>query len=111
MNTDKAYHDVFFKNITFSGGNTLFPGFTQRLRYELKELIIKNIYRGKRRDMQKKPIEPLQEDFDYTKYKNFLGGCVVANLTKNKPESWISSDFYNENGLERCIRDYSKLKD
>lgn len=110
MNTDKAYHNAFFENISFSGGNTLFPGFTQRCRYELKELIIKNIYGGQRRDRQKN-LRERYEDFIYTKYKTFLGGCAIANFNKDKLETWISSDSYSEYGSERFIRDYSKLND
>jgi len=36
------------------------------------------------------------------RYNVFIGGTVVANLFKDKPEFWISKKDYAEIGADRC---------
>lgn len=73
-----------FKNIVISGGNTMFPGISERLDKELKTLVqdtcnIKIIANPERN------------------YSTWIGGSILASLSTFQT-LWITKAEYDENG-------------
>jgi len=73
-----------FKNIFISGGNSLFPGFLDRLQKELKNLLYNNF--------EIKITAPPNRI-----YSSWIGGSIFASLS-NFFEKCITAEEYNESG-------------
>ncbi len=77
-----------WKNIIISGGNTLFPGFAERLRDEVQHLSAThncgsvNVMAMKERG-----------------YATWIGGSVISNLSSYQAV-WIDRDSYQETGAQ-----------
>jgi actin-related protein len=84
-------HKELFSNIVLAGGNTMFPGFGERLT---KEVSVGSA-------MKVKVLAPPER-----KYSAWTGGSILASLSSFK-ELWISKAEYDETGCNivhrKCI--------
>ena len=90
----------FYKHIVLSGGSTMYPGLPSRLEKEMKDLYLKRILKGDEKALQKFQLRI--EDPPRRKHMVFLGGSVLADIMKDRPEFWISKQEWEEQG-ERII--------
>ena len=44
------------------------------------------------------------EDPPRRKHMVFMGGAVLADIMRNKPEFWVSKAEYEEHGVDRCLQ-------
>ena len=78
-----VYRDLF-ENIILSGGNTMFPGFIQRMTKEITSLAPSM--------MKIKVVAPPER-----KYSVWIGGSILASLSTFQ-QMWISKAEYDESG-------------
>lgn len=91
---------AFYQHIVLSGGSTMYPGLPSRLEKEMKELYLENVLKGDVKRMAKFKLRI--EDPPRRKHMVFLGGSVLADIMKDRPEFWISKQEWQEQG-ERMI--------
>ncbi len=75
-----------WKNIIISGGNTLFPGYAERLRAEILRLSASNSLVN---------VIAMKE----RGYATWIGGSVISNLSSYQAV-WIDRDLYQEAGAQ-----------
>jgi len=90
----------FYKHIVLSGGSTMYPGLPSRLEKEMRALYLKNVLKGDKSRLSKFKLRI--EDPPRRKHMVFLGGSVLADIMKDRPEFWISKAEWAEHG-ERII--------
>ncbi len=73
-----------YANIVLSGGNTMFPGFADRMQKEITALAPPT--------MKVKIVAPPER-----KYSTWIGGSILASLSTFQ-NMWISKDEYDEEG-------------
>ncbi len=81
---DLDVRKALWENVILSGGNTMFPGYPERLEKELTALAPATL----------KPKVVGQPD---RKYAVFMGAAQLANLSAFQ-SSWITKQEYDENG-------------
>ena len=88
--------DLFF-NIVFSGGTSMFPGFSERLSKEICKLA-PNAYQKKVRISD-----------SVRKYSAWIGGSMISSLSTFQ-SMWISKQDYDEVGPSvvhrKCLNNY-----
>jgi actin-related protein 2 len=87
----------FYKHIVLSGGSTMYPGLPSRLEREMKQLYLERILKGDTEKLAKFKIRI--EDPPRRKHMVFMGGAVLAEIMKDKPEFWMSRAEYQEQGV------------
>jgi len=87
----------FYKHIVLSGGSTMYPGLPSRLEREMKQLYLERILKGDTEKLAKFKIRI--EDPPRRKHMVFMGGAVLAEIMKDKPEFWMSRAEYQEQGI------------
>jgi actin-related protein 2 len=92
----------FYKHIVLSGGSTMYPGLPSRLEKDIKELYLKRVLNGDKSRLAKFKIKI--EDPPRRKHMVFLGGAVLADIMKDKPEFWMSKKDYHEKGIDFVLR-------
>lgn len=90
----------FYKHIVLSGGSTMYAGLPSRLEKEIKDLYLRDILKGDESRLAKFKLRI--EDPPRRKHMVFLGGSVLADIMKDRPEFWISKQEWQEEG-ERII--------
>eukprot|EP01106_Pelomyxa_sp_JSP_P019138 TRINITY_DN93_c0_g1_i7.p1 TRINITY_DN93_c0_g1~~TRINITY_DN93_c0_g1_i7.p1 ORF type:complete len:430 (+),score=179.56 TRINITY_DN93_c0_g1_i7:89-1291(+) len=106
---NKADMDVrpaFYQHIVLSGGSTMFPGLPSRLEKELRKLYLDRVCKGNTTALSK--FKCRIEDPPRRKHMVFLGGAVLADIMKDKPDFWIMKSEYDEMGV-KCISKEAKL--
>jgi len=93
---------AFYKQIVLSGGSTMYPGLPTRLEKEMKELYLTRVLKGDKERLKKFPLRI--EDPPRRKHMVFLGGSVLADIMKDKPEFWISKAEWEEHGTRILSR-------
>ncbi|KAJ6235527.1 hypothetical protein M0813_03674 [Anaeramoeba flamelloides] len=83
MKCDRDFRRYLFKNISLAGGNTLFPGFEERLTKEMKQKI--------------KTLEISVTAPPDRKYSAWKGGSILSSLSTFK-DMWITTKEYEETG-------------
>jgi len=78
----------------------MYPGLPSRLEKEMKELYLENVLKGDVKRLAKFKLRI--EDPPRRKHMVFLGGSVLADIMKERPEFWISKQEWAEQG-ERMI--------
>ena len=78
----------------------MYPGLPSRLEREVKQLYLQRTLKGNVESLSRFKIRI--EDPPRRKHMVFLGGAVLADLIKDKEETWISKAEYQEQGL-RCL--------
>jgi len=90
-----------YKHIVLSGGSTMYPGLPSRLERELKQLYLERVLKGDVEKLQKFKIRI--EDPPRRKDMVFIGGAVLADVMKDKPQFWLSKQQYQEMGIDRLL--------
>lgn len=67
-------------NVTLSGGTTMFPGLSSRVEKELKDIYVREKFKGDRAGLQRIPI--LVNDPPTRKHGVFIGASFVANYAQ-----------------------------
>jgi actin-related protein 2 len=86
----------FYKHIVLSGGSTMYPGLPSRLEKEVKQLYLDQVLQGDEKRLAKFKLRI--EDPPRRKHMVFLGGSVLADIMKDRPEYWISKQEWAEQG-------------
>jgi len=86
----------FYKHIVLSGGSTMYPGLPSRLEKEMREMYCERILKGDKKALSKFKLRI--EDPPRRKHMVFLGGSVLADIMKDRPEFWISKAEWEEHG-------------
>lgn len=97
---DIDLRSAFYQHIVLSGGSTMYPGLPSRLEKEIRDLYLKKVLKGKEEGLSKFKLRI--EDPPRRKHMVFLGGSVLADIMKDRPEFWISKKEWEEHG-ERII--------
>ena len=84
MKCEIDFRRHLFYNIILSGGNSMFPGFADRLQKEITQLAPPTI---------KVKIKAPPE----RKYSVWIGGSILASLSTFQ-QMWISKQEYDESG-------------
>jgi len=95
---DMDLRPSFYKHIVLSGGSTMYPGLPSRLEKEMKDLYLKNVLKGDQARLAKFKLRI--EDPPRRKHMVFLGGSVLADIMKDRPEFWISKQEWSEFGAK-----------
>jgi len=98
QNADIDIRSELYKHIVLSGGSTMYPGLPSRLEREVKQLYLQHVLKGDPEKLSKFKIRI--EDPPRRKHMVFLGGAVLANITKDNDNFWLSHDEYKEQGLK-----------
>ena len=85
MSSDLTFRPLLYRNIILSGGSSMLQGFSDRMEKEIKDLAPSTI----RINVIAQPER---------KYAVWIGGSIFASLA-TFPQSAITQDEYNENGL------------
>jgi len=85
-----------YGHIVLSGGTTMYPGLPSRLEKEMKTLYLNEVLKGDESRLEKFKLKI--EDPPRRKHMVFLGGSVLADIMKDKPEFWISRKEWAEHG-------------
>ncbi|XP_058791983.1 actin-related protein 2 isoform X3 [Phymastichus coffea] len=86
-----------YKHIVLSGGSTMYPGLPSRLEREIKQLYLQRVLKNDITKLNKFKIKI--EDSPRRKDMVFIGGAVLAEITKNRDNFWIMREEYEEKGL------------
>jgi actin-related protein 2 len=97
---DMDLRPAFYKHIVLSGGSTMYPGLPSRLEKEMKQLYLTNILKGDEKALTRFKLRI--EDPPRRKHMVFLGGSVLADIMKDRPEFWISKQEWSEQGERIC---------
>jgi actin-related protein 2 len=92
----------FYQHIVLSGGSTMYAGLPTRLEKELRQLYLDRIQGGNEKNMSKFKLRI--ETPPRRKHMVFLGGSVLADIMKDRPEFWISKQEWEEKG-ERIVNE------
>lgn len=87
---------AFYQHIVLSGGSTMYPGLPSRLEKEMRDLYLQRVLKGDRTKLDKFKLRI--EDPPRRKHMVFLGGSVLADIMKDRPEFWISKEEWEEHG-------------
>nr|QGN00915.1 Arp2D [Drosophila tsukubaensis] len=88
---------MLFRNIVLAGGSTMLPGFPSRLEHELKKLFLGQVLHSDAGNMPKYKIRIM--DSTTRKDMVFTGGSILADVTKNEENFWMSKAEYEEQGV------------
>lgn len=117
-----------YKHIVLSGGSTMYPGLPSRLEREIKQLYLQRVLKNDTTklnvsiyisDVSYTQVEKIQrihtyaslseillqkfkikiEDSPRRKDMVFMGGAVLAEITKDRDSVWITREEYEEKGL------------
>ena len=77
-----------------SGGSTMYPGLPSRLEREIKQLYLERVLKGDTERLSKFKIRI--EDPPRRKDMVFIGGAILAEIMKDKPEFWMMKADYEE---------------
>ena len=94
---------TLYSHIVLSGGTSMYRGLPSRLERDIKRLYVDRLLKGNREGLKRLKLKI--EDPPRRKHMVFLGGAVFADLTKGKPEYWVSKAEYEELGkdaLKKC---------
>ncbi len=87
---------AFYQHIVLSGGSTMYAGLPSRLEKEIKDLYLEKALKGNKALLEKFKLRI--EDPPRRKHMVFLGGSVLANIMKDRPEFWITRKEWQEKG-------------
>ncbi|EFA83574.1 actin related protein 2 [Heterostelium album PN500] len=104
--SDRDLHQGFYQHIVLSGGSSMYPGLPSRLEKEIRALYLEKVLKGDVNGLAK--FKCRIEDPPRRKHMVFLGGAVLAELTKDRPDFWISKAEYEEKGI-KCLDKLTKL--
>jgi len=91
----------FYKHIVLSGGSTMYPGLPSRIEKEMKELYLARVLKGNQEALSKFKLRVMYPP--RRRHMVFVGGAVLADIMKDKPDFWISKQEYMEKGKD-CLK-------
>jgi len=97
----------FYGHIVLSGGSSMYPGLPSRLEREIKNLYLNKVLKGDKTKIAK--FKCRIEDPPRRKHMVFLGGAVLAEIMKDRPEFWMSRKDYQEKGINALLARDSKV--
>jgi len=100
MDTRKA----FYEHIVLSGGSSMYPGLPSRLEKDIKSLYLAKVLKGDKSKLAK--FKCRIEDPPRRKHMVFLGGAVLAEIMKDRPEFWMSRAEYDEKGINVLSKEF-----
>jgi actin-related protein 2 len=74
----------------------MYPGLPSRLEKEMRQLYLERVLKGDKAKLEKFKLRI--EDPPRRKHMVFLGGSVLADIMKDRPEFWISKSEWEEHG-------------
>ncbi len=74
-----------------------YPGLPSRVEREVKQLYLQKIAQGDLSRLKKFKIKV--EDPPRRKHMVWLGGSVLADIMKDKPQFWITQEDWKEYGV------------
>ncbi len=77
----------YYKQIVLSGGSSMYPGLPSRLEKDIQTRYLNEILKGDKKRLNK--IKIRIEDPPRRKHMVFLGGSVLAEIMKDRPEFWM----------------------
>jgi len=86
--------EAFYGNIVLSGGTTMFPGLPTRMLKEVTQLYTTKICKGGPMKMKINIEDPPRR-----KHMVFQGGAVLAGITADQDDWWISKQEFEEEGF------------
>ena len=89
MGIDICIRNDLLRNICLCGGNTLFPGFCERLEKELNKIIDTETWTKAR---------VIVTDNMSRMETVWIGGSILGSLTTSGTSFWISKEEYDEEG-------------
>jgi actin-related protein 2 len=93
---------AYYKSIVLSGGSTMYPGLPTRLERDLKDMYLKKVLKGNVKRLAKLKLRI--EDPPRRKNMVFLGAAVIADIMKNREETWFKKSEYDEHGVNLLRR-------
>ncbi|EGG22598.1 actin related protein 2 [Cavenderia fasciculata] len=103
---DRDLHKGFYQHIVLSGGSSMYPGLPSRLEKEIRALYLEKVLKGDEKGLAN--FKCRIEDPPRRKHMVFLGGAVLAELTKDRPDFWVTKQEYEEKGI-KCLDKLAKL--
>ncbi|KAK0086328.1 hypothetical protein PV325_003335 [Microctonus aethiopoides] len=97
QSADIDMRSELYKHIVLSGGSTMYPGLPSRLEREIKQLYLQRVLKNDVSKLGKFKIKI--EDSPRRKDMVFIGGAVLADLTRDRESFWITREEYEEKGL------------
>lgn len=97
QSADIDMRSELYKHIVLSGGSTMYPGLPSRLEREIKQLYLQRVLKNDVSKLGKFKIKI--EDSPRRKDMVFMGGAVLADLTRDRESFWITREEYEEKGL------------
>ncbi|KAK5574988.1 hypothetical protein RB653_010243 [Dictyostelium firmibasis] len=95
---DRDLQQGFYQHIVLSGGSSMYPGLPSRLEKEIRNLFLERVLKGNKENLAK--FKCRIEDPPRRKHMVFLGGAVLADLTKDRDDFWITKAEYEEKGFK-----------
>jgi len=87
---------TMYQHIVMSGGSSMYPGMPSRLEKEIRQMYLTHVLKGNKEGLKKFKLRV--EDPPRRKHMVFLGGAVLADIMRDKPEFWISKAEWEEHG-------------
>jgi len=91
----------FYKHIVLSGGSTMYPGLPSRIEKEMREMYLTRVLKGDTDKLSKFKLRVMYPP--RRRHMVFVGGAVLADIMKDKPDFWISKEEYMEKGKD-CLK-------
>jgi len=92
----------YYKHIVLSGGSSMYPGLPSRLERDITQRYLNDVLNGNEERLKK--FKMRIEDPPRRKHLVFLGGSVLADIMRERPEFWMAKDEYEDNGIERTLQ-------
>jgi len=89
---NQQFHDVLFKNIVISGGNSVFPEFPERISSEVQKVA----------HLDSNSVQVIASPQEQRIYSAWKGGALVGAQKEKNPPDWIPREIYNEKGVGAC---------
>ena len=86
--------------VILTGGTTMFPGLSSRVEKDLKEIYVREKFKGDKSGLQRVRIQV--HDPPRRKHGVFIGASFLANIAPD--ERWISKKDYQEKGSKLFIK-------
>lgn len=86
----------FYQHIVLSGGSTMYAGLPSRMEKEMRQAYLERVVKNDLKAAAKFKLRI--EDPPRRKHMVFLGGSVLADIMKDRPEFWISKAEWQEQG-------------
>jgi actin-related protein 2 len=107
MKADINLRKQFFEKIVVSGGTTMFPGLSTRIHNDLKKMVLTNILKGKKEQLDAYKINV--EDPPNRRFLAYLGATVLATLSKETTTSWAWGKEYRDAGADAIIKRWQSV--